>query len=358
MRQLSLRDGRQVQLPAFLPDGTRAVVRGVGADDLERVGLDCLMVNMLHLARRPGSRAIKRVGGVRRFMGWDGAVMSDSGGFQVHSLLRADSSLGSITDRGFSYRLDKKDKKRLLTPDKAIQKQAEIGADILFCLDDCGHPDDPPDVARARVDRTLKWARACKKAFDQRFRKVEDRPLLFGVVQGGSDLELRRRCALELAEIGFDGYGFGGWPVGADGQLVDEVSLVAELLPDDKPLHALGIGRPDSLVRAWSAGYHTFDCSLPTRDARRGRVFRFRAELDPSDPRAFWGDLDLRSDKFAADFTPIDEACDGICCTRYSRAYIHHLIRAEDPLAVRLATIHNLRFMTRLTDALRARAEI
>lgn len=337
-----------------MPDGTRAVVRGVGADDLEVLGLDVLMVNMLHLARRPGTRAIKRAGGVHGFMGWNRALMSDSGGFQVHSLLQSDASLGSITDKGFTYRLDKKDKKRLLTPDKAIQKQAELGSDIMFCLDDCGNPGDTPEMARQRVDRTIKWAKACKKAFDTRFPDPDKRPLLYGVVQGGSDHDLRRRCALELSEMGFDGYGFGGWPVGSDGQLVDEVALVAELLPKDKPLHALGIGRPDSLIRAYASGYHTFDCSLPTRDARRGRVFLFRGTPSLEEPRSWYTDLDLRNDRYGAAFEPIDEQCDAVCCRRHSRAYLHHLISLDDPLGIRLASIHNLRFMTRLTDALRA----
>ncbi len=355
MRSLSLPDGRSLALPAFVPDATRAVVRGgVDAADLEAVGIEGLMVNALHLSTQPGTRLVKHVGGIHAFTGWRGAVMSDSGGYQVHSLLQGDQRLGSITDRGFTFRLHKGDKKRLLTPAKAIAKQLELGSDILFCLDDCGHPSDSPEVAAQRVDRTLAWARACKKEFEQRTgQRKGQRPLLYAVVQGGTEREQRVRCASELIDIGFDGYGFGGWPVGPGGDLVDEVHLVAELVPPEAPLHALGIGRPDSIVRALSAGYDTLDCSLPTRDARRGRVFYFTGEPSTDDPRGFYSDIDLKKDRFGAERDPIDSTCDCPTCQRYTRAYLHHLFVMEDGLGHRLATVHNLRFVTRLVDKLR-----
>ena len=267
-----------LRLPAFLPDGTRAVVRGLDAADLKACGIEAMMVNALHLSTNPGTSTVAALGGVHKFMGWDGITASDSGGFQAWSLAHANAKLGSVTDKGFVYRHEKKGPKHLLTPEKCIRHQLELGTDILFCLDQCTHPDDSQDVQETSVARTIAWAKRCRDEYIARVgaapgSDVADRPLLFAVVQGGNSRDLRTRCADQLADMGFDGFGFGGWPIADGGGLTDMVARVVELLPQHAPKHALGIGKPDNIVAAWQAGYRLFDCAIPTRDARRRRLY-------------------------------------------------------------------------------------
>ncbi|MCZ6631827.1 MAG: tRNA guanosine(34) transglycosylase Tgt [bacterium] len=348
----------RLPLPAFLPDGTRGVVRTLDAEDLSRCGVSGLMVNALHLSTHPGTSLVKSVGGIHAFMGWDGPVMSDSGGFQVYSLIAENPKSGRISKDGFLYRMGQK--KQVLTPEKCIQKQFQIGADVLFCLDHCTHPDEEEEVQDASVAHTIDWARRCKTAFEQHLDRREGdgpRPLLFAVVQGGRSPALRKRCAESLLEIGFDGYGYGGWPVDSDGGLVDEVGLVAELIPDGVPRHALGIGKPENLVRGFQLGYDTFDCTIPTRDARHKRLYVFNDVLGGDLGPDFYRYLYIDDERYARDRAPLDETCDCLCCGRYSRAYLHHLFQVNDGLAFRLATVHNLRFYARLMAHLVGRAE-
>ena len=210
-----------IQLPAFLPDATHGSVRAVPMHLVRQdAGVQAVMANAFHLAQRPGADAVRAVGGVHRFVGFDGPIATDSGGFQVWSLLHDRPDHGSVTDQGFAWRGEDR-KRRLLTPQKALLQQLRLGSDLAFCLDHCTHPDDPPEIQRASVERTLLWARRTRAALDA----VEGRrPLLYGVIQGGRDPDLRRRCAEGLFEIGFDGYGFGGWPIDTRGALVDEVA--------------------------------------------------------------------------------------------------------------------------------------
>jgi len=336
-------------LPAFLPDATRAAIRTVDANDAKACGLDAMMVNTLHLSMNPGTTVIKDVGGIHAFTGFDGPIASDSGGFQVYSLATGGAKGVSIAPGGVTFRIQGQKKKRSLTPEKCILYQIQMGTDILFALDDC-----PPDGADrealvASVDRTLAWGRACKLAFEEQVRDIESRPLLFAVVQGGNDLDQRRRCVDGLLEIGFDGFGFGGWPIADDGSLLDEVSAVADMIPEDLPIHGLGIGKPDNLVQAHSAGYDTFDCTIPTRDARRGRLY---VDEQGGAPGTFEY-LRIEREAFARDSRPIDERCDCACCADYSRAYLHHLFMIGEVGGHRLATIHNLRFYARLIERLR-----
>ena len=314
------------------------------------------MVNAVHLAEQPGTRVVNRLGGIHEFMGWSGPVVSDSGGFQVYSLIHGNSKLGSVSERGFAYRFSTDEKRRLVTPEKSIIHQFRIGADVMFCLDVCTHPDDDESHQSLSCKRTVAWARRCKNEYEARIRELPDdvRPLLFAVVQGGASPDLRRICAEQLQEIGFDGYGFGGWPIGPDGILVDAVHQVASILPSDVPKHALGIGRPDNLVRAYQAGYCLFDCAMPTRDARRKRLFVFNGNPEnlSFDNPAFYSCIYLQDTKHAASPEPVDETCDCQCCSRFSRGYLHHLFKIRDSLASRLATIHNLRFYVRLMEAL------
>ncbi len=353
MKALSTPHG-PLPLPAFLPDGTRAVVRTVDTADLERCGVRAFMVNTLHLASHPGSKLMARLGGVHRFMHWNGILATDSGGFQVWSLVTENTKLGTVSKNGFSYRLDKSAPKKLLTPEKCIQKQFLLGSDIMFCLDHCTHPSADRASQIESVEHTVAWAKRCREEFDR--RRADNPPLLFAIVQGGPDPELRKQCAERLLEIGFDGYGFGGWPIGGEGALVDMVAHVASLVPKGIPMHGLGIGKPENVVAAYSAGYRMFDCVIPTRDARHKRLYTFRTppQLGTPASRDFYQCVYIQDEVHMSANAPIEEGCDCHTCTRFSRAYLYHLFKVNDSLALRLATIHNLRFYARLMEYLGA----
>ena len=346
-------------VPTFLPDATRAGVRGADSQDLRTVGIEGVVVNAFHLLRRPGARVVQAAGGIHLFMDWAGPVLSDSGGFQVWSLIRQDPSRGVIRDNEVIFREPDTGEKWNLTPERVIGMQLQIGSDILVCLDDCTDAEAPEAEQERSVERTVRWARRCREELDRQVaqRRDADPPLLFAVVQGGRVESLRRQCASELAAIGFDGYGFGGWPLAADGALLAEpMRWVAESLPDHAAKHALGVGRPDHVVTAAALGYSMFDCALPTRDARHGRLYAFREGWSarrpaPGDP--FYRAVRIHDQPFRVDHGPIEEGCDCPVCSRYSAAYLHHLFKVGDISAERLATLHNLRFYVRLFDLLR-----
>jgi queuine tRNA-ribosyltransferase len=348
-------------LPVFVPDATRGAIRGVPTSLLPGAGVTALLVSTAHLATQPGTSVVSTLGGIHSFMGWDGPVVSDSGGFQVFSLLSSGQQLASVSDAGLSYRFSPKQRHRQLTPRSCIETQLRMGSDIVYCLDYCTHPNAPAAEQDRSVALTLRWAAQCRAAFDQLTQGVPagERPLLFAVVQGGSDPARRARCAAALAEIGFDGYGFGGYPI-VDGRLVDEVAQVAELVPAGSVLHGLGIGTPESLASAWSAGYGMFDCTLPTRNGRRGVVY---TELDPAalgGPGGSGGPslcrvARLGDERWVRRRAPVDPDCDCEMC-RLPAGYVAHLFRLDEALGGTLASLHNLRFYARLTDALRARA--
>ncbi|MEK7474869.1 MAG: tRNA guanosine(34) transglycosylase Tgt [Candidatus Coatesbacteria bacterium] len=344
-------------LPAFLPDATRGVVKTLDSGDLAATGIRAIMVNALHLSHAPGASVVESLGGVHRFMGWDGPVVSDSGGYQALSLVAQSSSLGRVTDEGLWYRFDKREDKKLLTPEKCVERQLQLGSDVIIALDECTHPKAPAETQRDSVRRTLEWAGRSKAELD-RMALNGRRPRLFAVVQGGDDLALRRECADGLLGIGFDGFGFGGWPVGDGGALLESVSAVAAMLPKDAPKLALGVGRPDNVVAAWRAGYRIFDCTLPTRDGRHGRLYVFRgpATVAAVTGPSFYDTLDLSDERFVRDAAPPEPGCDCACCKRYTRAYLHHLLAVGDATGARLATIHNLRFFARFFELLGAAA--
>ncbi|MBI5835572.1 MAG: tRNA guanosine(34) transglycosylase Tgt [Armatimonadetes bacterium] len=355
-RTLDLAHG-SLQLPAFLPDATLGVVRAVDSADLEACGVQALVMNAFHLMQRPGAAVVTALGGAHRFAGWQRPIVADSGGFQAWSMLRDNPKLGSVNDDGMVIRLPDSDRKLLLTPEKCVQVQVRLGVDVVMCLDECTHVDDAAEVQERSVRRTIAWARRCRSEFDKlcRQKKLDDtqRPRLFAVIQGGASLHLRGRCAEALLELGFDGYGYGGWPLDADGNLVAEVlAFVRQSIPGHLPLHALGVGHPLNVADAAALGYDLFDCALPTRDARRGRVYQF---LDaPAAGRTDWLRMHFLTDeKHVRSDQPIDPTCDCLTCTRYARGYLHHLYRANEATFQRLATLHNVRCLTRLTEALR-----
>lgn len=350
-------------LPVYLPDATRAAVRTVDSRDLEACGVRALVVNAFHLSSRPGAGLLKHAGGIHAFMDWQRPIASDSGGFQLMSMIRENPRYGTVSERGIHF-VDAggSGRKTLFTPERSIRLQFDLGADLMICLDDCPRPDASPEEVAASVGRTIAWANRCRAEFDRllasRGRAGGPRPLLFAVIQGGYDQAQRRRCAEALLPLGFDGFGFGGWPLTPAGHLAEEVlARTAQLIPDELPRFALGVGRPEHIVRCYRLGWRLFDCVLPSRDARHGRLYAWNAttpdEVDPLAPD-FYHFVYVRDEKHRRHKGPVSAACDCPCCQHYSLAYLHHLFAVDDPLGLRLATMHNLRFYTRLLEYLAA----
>lgn len=338
----------ELDLPAFLPDASSGVVRTVTAADVRATGTRALMMNVFHLMQRPGSTVVKALGGLHGMAGWDGPIITDSGGFQAYSVAAQDSKRGSISDKGLSFRSEAGRVFRL-DPAKSVRLQLGFGADVVTCLDQCTATDAPREQQELAVTRTIRWAAACRAEFDRGLdgREHDRRPLLMAIVQGGGHPDLRRRCAEALLDIGFDLYGFGGWPLGPDGGLLaDELALVRDLVPAALPLHALGVGHPTSVARCIRMGYGLADSSLPTKDARRGRLYLFEEGGGDS-----FGRIYINDERHRRSLDPIDPTCDCAACTTTTRGFLHHLFALRDGNAGRLATIHNLRHMARVVAA-------
>ena len=352
---LALRRG-ELPLPIFLPDATVGVVRATDAGDLQAAGVQALVMNVFHLMQRPGSSTIQALGGLHAMANWNGPIITDSGGFQAYSLIRQNAKFGRLSDQSITFQPEGAERKYQLTPEKSVQLQLAYGADVVICLDDCTHVDDSNAEQRLSVERTIRWARRCRAEFDRQLaqrRRDPGRPQLFAVVQGGGSTELRRACAEALLDIGFDGFGFGGWPLDAQGHLLHEIlHYTRELIPPQFPMHALGVGHPTSIVACARMGYDLFDSALPTRDARSGRLYRF-ADATPQLRGDWWRYLYLEDKKHTKQTEPIDPGCDCYTCRHYAIGYLHHLQQIGDTLCYRLATIHNLRFMVRLIQQLR-----
>ncbi len=350
-----------IDLPAFLPDGTRGVVRGVDSTDLQACRIQAMQMNVFHLMQRPGSSTIQALGGLHEMADWPSPIFTDSGGFQVYSLIRQNPRLGKISERGATFQPPDSSRKFKLTPEKSVQLQMAYGSDVIICLDDCTHVTDPPGEQLVSVQRTIKWARQCKEEYlrllSSKQLKSNQRPLLVAVIQGGDSQELRRKCAEELLDIGFDGYGYGGWPLNSQGELLeDALAYTRELVPKEHTLHALGVGHPANILSCVNMGYELFDSIMPTRDARRGRLYTFNMlpEKHHLTGQEWFKFIYINDKKHIKQNESLSAYCDCLCCNRYSIGYLHHLYKLNDHLYVRLATIHNLRFMTQLMSALRA----
>jgi len=358
LKLLEIRN-KTLALPVFLPDATSGYVRAVDSRDLEEVGIQALVMNTFHLMQKPGSSTIQAFKGLHRFADWPGVIITDSGGFQAYSLIHQSDKFGSLSDKGIVFQPEGKNRKFILSPEKSIQLQVSYDSDVVICLDDCTHVDASREDQELSVKRTLDWAQRCKDEYLHQMeqRKIDemDRPLIFGVIQGGGFPDLRKKCAEGLLEIGFDGFGYGGWPLDSKSNLLEDiVALTRELVPAAYPMHALGIGHPVNVMKTYRMGYDLFDCSLPTRDARHGRLMRFT--IPPTEP--LQGDnwveyVYIQDKKYIKDDRGISEYCDCPVCKHYSIGYLHHLFKTGDRLYHRLATLHNLRFMTQLTERLR-----
>jgi len=356
-----------VKLPAFFPDGTNGVVRCLDSADLENAKVNGLVMNTYHLMTKPGQSVIKSLGGLNDFINWRHPIITDSGGFQVFSLIRENAKFGEIQPEQIVFRSESNNgnKKTILTPEKCIGSQFAYGSDIMMCLDYCTRPDDSFEINRDSVDITIKWARRCKDEFTHRIdtadMKAQNRPLLFGIIQGGGSFELRKECAEALIDIGFDGFGFGGWPLDTNGNLVTDIlEYTASLMPDNLVKYAMGIGKPEGIVACVKMGYNLFDCVIPTREARHNRLYVFNEDYNSlsdidTNRDNFYKYYYLLDDKYRRDSRPVSQICDCLCCKNYSRAYLRHLNIIGDSLGNRLATIHNLRFYTMLMEALQCR---
>ncbi|HYL43911.1 MAG TPA: tRNA guanosine(34) transglycosylase Tgt [Ktedonobacteraceae bacterium] len=352
---IQLAHGR-IHLPIFMPDATLGVVRSVDATDLATCEIQAVVMNTFHLMQRPGSSTINALGGLHQMSGWQRPIITDSGGFQAYSLIQQNAKFGSMNDDGITFKPERAERKFHLTPEKTIQLQLSYGADVVICLDECMHVDAPYELQVISVKRTIDWARRCKKEFlrliKQKRLTEEERPLLFAVIQGGGSHELRKQCAQELLEIGFDGFGFGGWPLDTQGHLLSDIlAYTRELVPVQFPMHALGVGHPLNIVECTKLGYGMFDSAMPTRDARHCRLYAFTHETALEDRWLTY--IYANDDKYIKSDAPVSRFCDCLCCKNYSLGYLHHLFKINDTLFFRLATLHNLRFMTQLTQRLR-----
>ncbi len=327
----------ELRTPAFMPVGTKATVKSVHPDELRALGAEILLCNTYHLHFRPGAETIAELGGLHRFMGWDGPILTDSGGFQVFSLRH---TIVARDDEGVTFRSVYDGDTARFTPELAARIQAELGSDVAMCLDVCPPADASREELADAVRLTTLWA--------QRQRGAERDPgqLLFGISQGGADAELRRRSIEELAELGFDGYALGGLAIGEPRpRMFEATSAAAELLPRDRPRYFMGIGDPEGILEVIERGIDMFDCVLPTRNARTGTALTSH------------GRLNLRNAGLARDPRPLDEGCECPACTRFSRAYLRHLVNQQELLGHRLLTLHNLRFVLDLVAGARSAIE-
>ncbi|MCX6053878.1 MAG: tRNA guanosine(34) transglycosylase Tgt [Chloroflexi bacterium] len=354
-RALKLTQG-EVRSPIFLPDATFGVVRSVDAEDLAAVGIKALVMNTFHLMQHPGSSTIQSLGGLHQMAHWSKNIVTDSGGFQAYSLIRQNPKFGRIHEKGISFTPDGSTRKFHLTPEKTVQLQIGYGSDVVICLDDCTHVDEGYEAQSESVERTITWAKWSRKEFDrlvdQKKMSEETRPRIYAVIQGGGHKDLRLKCAESLLEIGFDGYGYGGWPLDKNNHLLSEIiGYTREIIPQEFHMHALGVGHPENVLACFEMGYDIFDSAMPTRDARHGRLYTFRSRFNETDfglGQDWFGYRYINDEENIKSSLPISVDCVCPCCKNYSMGYLHHLFKQGDALFMRLATLHNLSFMVQL----------
>lgn len=321
-----------VSTPVFMPVGTQATVKTMAPWELRELGAEIILSNTYHLYLRPGSQPISEMGGLHEFMGWDGPILTDSGGFQVFSL----EHLRRVDDEGVRFRSHLDGSEHLFTPEHVVAVQEQLGADIIMCLDVCSEAHDR-EALEGAIELTHRWAARCRDA--QRRSDLA----LFGIVQGGVYADMRAVSADYLVSLDFPGYAIGGLSVGeSKADMHRMLEVVAPRLPQDRPRYLMGVGSPEDLWECVARGVDMFDCVLPTRVARNGAAFTWE------------GRLNLRNARFARDGGPLMDDCDCMACRRFSRAYLRHLIQADEILGLRLVTAHNLRFLVRLMERIRA----
>ena len=358
-----------IKTPFFMPVGTVGSVKGISPDELMKIGYECVLSNTYHLFLRPGERNIMSLGGLHKFMGWDRAILTDSGGYQVFSLgkrkdnIKSNSkqSLVKITPDGVEFTSHLDGSKHFFTPEKVVQIQLDLRVDMIMPLDVCPDGKATKNEINKAVELTIKWAARSKRYFDTRSQKLKIKnhndkskiiePGIFAIVQGGLDLKLREHCAKELIELDFDGYAVGGLAVDIETRnMWGVVKLMGEVLPEEKPRYLMGVGTPSDIEHAISLGIDMFDCVLPTRLARHGCVFTGKSQKSNLKSQNH-GRLNLLQSKYRLDKKVIEHGCGCYACENgFSRAYIAHLIREREMLGMRLATLHNLNKYKEVVD--------
>ena len=329
----------KVQTPIFMPVATQATVKGLTPEDVKGIGAQIILSNAYHLYLRPGVEIVRKLGGLHKFMGWDAPILTDSGGFQAFSM----GPLRKVSDDGIRFRSHIDGSQHFFTPELATANQEGLGADIAMCFDQCIAYGASEKQVRQAMERTHRWAKACFDAHQASPNGAAAGQTLFGIVQGGVFTELREESTQVISAIPFDGYAVGGLAVGENKeQMYRFTGHVAERLPQEKPRYLMGVGSPEDLVEGVARGIDMFDCALPTRVARNGGLFT---------PE---GRVDIAKARYAEQEGPLDETCDCYTCQNYSAAYLRHLFRAKELLGLRLASIHNLRFLLALMERIRA----
>ncbi|MBV1918630.1 MAG: tRNA guanosine(34) transglycosylase Tgt [Sphingomonadaceae bacterium] len=326
-----------IRTPAFMPVGTAATVKAMKPESVRQTGADIILGNTYHLMLRPGAERVARLGGLHRFMNWERPILTDSGGYQVMSL----SDLRKITEEGVTFASHLDGSRHMLSPERSMEIQRLLGSDIVMAFDECPRADQPRDEIARSMEMSMRWAKRSRDAFDSGGDHAEA-AALFGIQQGALDESLRAASADALKDIGFDGYAIGGLAVG-EGQeaMFATLDFAPSQLPEHSPRYLMGVGKPDDLVGAVERGVDMFDCVLPSRSGRNGQAFTWN------------GPLNLRNARFAEDTGPLDEQCSCPTCGSYSRAYLHHLVKAGEILGAMLMTEHNLSFYQNLMQAMR-----
>jgi queuine tRNA-ribosyltransferase len=326
-----------IRTPAFMPVGTAATVKAMKPETVRATGADIILGNTYHLMLRPGAERVARLGGLHAFMNWDRPILTDSGGYQVMSL----SDLRKLTEEGVEFASHIDGSRHMLTPERSMEIQRFLGSDIVMAFDECPRADRPLSEIEKSMEMSMRWAKRSRDAFDAGGEHAE-RAALFGIQQGALDQGLRARSAEALREIGFDGYAIGGLAVG-EGQdaMFATLDFAPDMLPENAPRYLMGVGKPDDLVGAVERGVDMFDCVLPTRSGRNGQAFTWS------------GPLNLRNARHAEDNEPLDPRCSCSVCATYSRAYLHHLIKAGEILGAMLMSEHNVAFYQQLMQAMR-----
>lgn len=321
-----------VEVPMFMPVGTLATVKTLSPEEIKQIGAGVILANTYHLSIRPGADIVEKAGGLHKFMNFDGPILTDSGGFQVFSL----SEKRKISEEGVHFKNHLNGDKLFFSPEKAIEIEEKLGADIIMSFDECIPYPSTYEYVKASTERTIRWAKRCKEA-----HKREDQAL-FGIVQGGDFKDLREYCAKELVKLDFPGYSIGGTSIGEPKEVcLRMVEWAVEFLPTDKPRYLMGVGSIDYLLEGITLGVDMFDCVLPTRLARHGALMTSN------------GRVNIRDAKYKEDFSPLDPNCDCYCCKNYTKAYLRHLYIADETFGKRLLSIHNLRFLIHLMEGAR-----
>ncbi len=341
-----------VHTPVFLPIGTKGAIKSIAAEELKFWGAQMILANTYHLWQRPGDGLIAKAGGLHKFMNWKGGIFTDSGGFQAFSLAKS----SKVSDQGVTFMSEIDGNTHLLTPEISVQIQANLGSDVALVLDEFGEAEAEKKQVANMVKRTTEWAARAKKQHVKLLAgSINPGQQLWGIVQGAVFKDLRKQSAEQISDLGFEGYCIGGVANGGESAdlMYEAVNFAIPNLEEDKPKHLLGVGTPEQIMQAVALGCDSFDCVIPTREGRHGK---FYVNLKPQDGEGYTT-LNINLERYKEDFTPVDDTCACYGCQNYTKAYIRHLFASAEPLGIRLATMHNLRFYLNMMQRIRENIE-